>query len=257
MITIEPVPVATLHARRQAHFARLHQPPELYLELMVSGCRAYLLRESGAEAGHALVTSDGTLIELALTSAGCRVKQKVFAELCQTLGLRRALCFSFDSTLVSLCVAGGSLASPHGVLWREYIPRACTSLPVLRLAVERDIERILPYRENVFDTEEQVPIWVQNRWTYVLDEGDDLVGVGLCSPVWPETPQRDIGVMVHPAKRGLGHGQRIVASLAEKCLREGLVPTAGCAHDNLASQRTLLRAGFVSRDSLIEFRAGC
>jgi RimJ/RimL family protein N-acetyltransferase len=127
---------------------------------------------------------------------------------------------------------------------------------VLRLAVESDIERIVPHRENLFDTEAQVPEWVRCGWTYVLDEGTQLVGVGLCSPVWPGTPQRDIGVMVHPAKRGLGHGQRIVASLAEHCLRQDLVPTAGCAHDNVASQRTLLRAGFISRHSLIEFQLG-
>lgn len=255
-LQIEPTTLLQLQTHRQGHFARLQQPPELYVELLVPTSAACDLRVPEGPAGHVLVTPDGTLIELALTAAGCRRKEELFLELCQALRIRRAFCYSFDSTLISVCVASGAAAVAHGMLWRDYVPGQFASLPSLRPAVERDIEAILPHRENLFDTEEQVLEWVRSGWTYVLDEGKELVGVGLCSPVWPGTPQRDVGVMVHPARRGLGHGQRIIASLAERCLRQGLVPTAGCAQDNVASQRTLLRAGFVSRHSVIRFDLG-
>jgi len=248
--------IADLHAQRRDHFARLGQLPELYLELMVPHCRAYRLMLSGNLAGHALVTPEGTLIELSLGTASCNHRDRHFGEMCRSLGIRKILCFSFDSTLVSLCVAAGADALPHGMLFREVVPGTVRPLCVLRPAVESDIPTLLPIRDNVFDDEEQVYRWVRSGWVFVLEEGNDFIGAGLCSPVWPDSPARDVGVLVHPSKWGVGHGRRILASLAEQCLRTGLVPTGGCAYDNLASRGALHGAGFISRHSLIEFRLG-
>lgn len=255
-LQIEETHVADLHTQRRDHFARMGQLPELYLELMVPHCRTFSLMLSGERAGHALVAPEGTLIELSLGTAACNHRDRHFGEMCRALGIRRILCFSFDSMLVSLCATAGADAHPHGILFREMVPGRVRPLSVLRSAVENDIPTLLPIRDNVFDDEEQVYRWVRSGWVFVLEEGNDFIGAGLCSPVWSDSPARDIGVLVHPSKWGLGHGRCILASLAEECLRTGLVPTGGCAHDNLASRAALHGAGFISRHSLIEFRLG-
>jgi predicted GNAT family acetyltransferase len=69
----------------------------------------------------------------------------------------------------------------------------------------------------------------------------------------PGRDDLDIGMVVDPRRRRRGHGAYIVAHLKAHCLAKGWRPICCCAVDNPASQRTLERAGFASRDRLVEF----
>jgi GNAT superfamily N-acetyltransferase len=253
-LEIHPTTLEAVTPSRRQHFEDLHFAPELYLELMVPLSCAYGLFLDGVEAGHLLVTGDGCLIELALGGPLRRHKEEHFESICQGLGLRSARAYSCDGALVTLCLQRGASVCLEGLLFREFTPEQLSPLPTLRPAAEKDIETLVPIRDGVFDEEGQVSRWVRAGWVFVLEERGEFVGAGLRSPVWTARPERDIGVLIHPGHRNKGHGSRILARLAQDCLHEGLVPTAGCATDNVASRRALGRAGFASRDGLLSFR---
>ena len=252
-LEIDPTTVESVTVSRRQHFEDLHFAPELFLELMVPLSCAYRLLLDDVESGHLLVTRNGCLIELALRRSLRRHKEEHFESICRALDLRHVRAYSCDGALVSLCLERGASVSLEGLLYREFTPGQLSPLPVLRPAVEEDVETLVPIRDGVFDEEAQVSRWVRAGWVFVLEEHDEFLGAGLRSPVWPDRPERDIGVLVHPAHRAQGHGSGILARLAQDCLHEGLVPTAGCATDNLASRRALGRAGFTSRHALLSF----
>jgi len=84
--------------------------------------------------------------------------------------------------------------------------------------------------------------------------GGEILGCGLAEPVIPGRADVDIGMVVAPAHRGHALGAYIIAHLKRACLERGERPICGHHVDNLASQRSLERAGFASRHRLVEFR---
>ena len=120
-----------------------------------------------------------------------------------------------------------------------------------RPARPTDVAEILPHRHGVFDDDGQVATWIDRGWVVVLEGPAGWLGVGLESPVWPHGPERDVGVLVHPDHRRQGHGERILRYVKRRCLDRGLIPTGGCAVENLASRRALGRAGFACQHRLV------
>lgn len=256
-LTVASVPVSFLTPLREAHFARLGEGPELYLELMLRTADAYSLSWKGQPAGYCLRTRDGLLAELELSRSVWSVKSELFSQLVDTLPLSGARVFSFDSLLLGLCFERGWTAVIEGPLFRDLLDRAGPPRNEhlrLRLATPDDIAAILPHREGVFDTEEECREWVARGCVSVLEGDGRFLGIGLLSRVWPSRPEHDVGVMVHPDHRGRGYASYILRALKRRCLDEGMRPTAGCAAENTASARALSRAGFASQHVLMKIR---
>jgi RimJ/RimL family protein N-acetyltransferase len=88
-------------------------------------------------------------------------------------------------------------------------------------------------------------------WVYELDRTP--VGCGLMTPVRSGDDAMDLGVGVLPVWRGRGFGEQIIRHLKLECLRTRRGrPTCGCAVENVASRRTLEKAGFLTRHRVLE-----
>lgn len=257
-LTLTEVPLASLAAARDAHFARLGEGPELYVELLLRTGRAHSLDWCGRSAGYCIASADGRLAELDLQRDAWRVGAALFAALADQLELRWARCFSFDSLLLGLCFELGWTPTIEGRLFRDLLDECGPAEPMqaqlrLRAATSGDTPLIVPYRDGVFDTDDECREWIDRGFVSVLEREGALLGIGLLSPVWPTRLERDVGVMVHPDHRGHGHAAHILRALKRRCLDQGTRPTAGCAVDNVASRRALNRAGFRSQFSLLKF----
>ncbi len=257
-LTLTEVPLASLEDARNAHFARLGEAPELYVELLLRTSRAYSIDWCGRSAGYCIASSDGRLAELDLQRHAWPAGPALFAALADQLELRGAHCFSFDSQLIGLCVELGWAAAIEGRLFRDLLDESGVADAMqdqlrLRVATSGDTPFIMPHREGVFDTDDECREWIDRGYVSVLEREGVFLGIGLISPVWPTRLERDVGVMVHPDHRGHGYASHILRVLKRRCLDQGLRPTAGCAVDNVASQRALNRAGFGSQFSLLKF----
>lgn len=254
-LALHTVALASLAAERHDHFARLGEAPELHLELMLSTAIAHRLSWSGQHVGYALQGADGRLLELELHSG--QGTSEVFSSLADQLQPDGAWCFSFDSRLLTLGAERGWSATVDGTLFRELADDRGPDPSEhagrrLRPATLADVNVILPFRAGVFDDAEQCREWIRRDRVSVLERSGDFLGIGLLTRVWPTRSEHDVGVMVHPDHRGLGHGSFILRALKRRCLERGGRPTAGCATENVASSLALQRAGFVSRHSLLK-----
>ncbi len=253
-LLLSTVAVDALATERDDHYARLGEAPELVLELMLSTAVAYRIAWNGRHLGYAIHAADGLLLELELLEGPGSLE--VFGSLADRLRLGGAWCFSFDARLLALGARRGWSSTVDGTLFRdladsrgpephEHVGRR------LRPATLADVPAIAPFRAGVFDDEEQCREWIRRERVSVLERSGDFLGIGLLTRVWPTRTEHDVGVMVHPDHRGVGHASFILRALKRHCLDRGWRPTAGCATENVASSRALQRAGFVSRHSLL------
>lgn len=255
-LAVSATVVPSLAAEREDHFARLGEAPELHLELMLSTAIAYRITWDGQVVGYALQGADGLLVELEL-HAGPETSE-VFAALADRLGLSGAWCLSFDAQLLALVAERGWSATVDGTLFRDLADHRGPAPGEhagrrLRPATLADVSTIAPFRAGVFDDDEQCREWILRDRVSVLERGGAFLGIGLLTRVWPTRLEHDVGVLVHPDHRGLGHASFILRALKRRCLDRGGRPTAGCGVENVASSRALQRAGFVSRHTLIRF----
>jgi GNAT superfamily N-acetyltransferase len=255
-LTLTTVPLALLDVEREAHFERLGEGPELYLELFLRKATTYHFAWDGRPAGYCIRSEDGLVAELEIHRHVWHDKAEIFSTLIDEIALCGACCFSFDSLLLGLCIQSGWTGTIEGPLFRNLLDEQGPSKQEgreLRPAIPADIETILPYREGVFDTEDECRQWVTRGHVSILERASVFLGIGLLTRVWATRPEHDVGVMVHPDHRGRGHATFILRALKRRCLDHGMRPTAGCAAENVGSSRALQYAGFASQHSLIRF----
>jgi len=255
-LALSLVSLASLAEERRDHFARLGEAPELHLELMLATASAYRVGWNGRSVGYALRGADGRLVELELERLPGHETSEVFESLVERLDLEGAWCFSFDARLLALGAERDWSSTVDGTLFRDLAdvrgphPNEHAGRR-LRPATIADLETIVPFREGVFDDEEQCREWILRDRVTVLESDGDFIGIGLLTRVWATRREHDVGVMVHPDHRRHGHAAYILRALKRRCLDEGMRPTAGCAPSNVASSRALGRAGFVGTHALV------
>lgn len=259
-LVVSAVGLSSLADERAAHFARLGEGPELFLELMLRTAAAWRIDWRGRRAGYCLSSADRLLVELDLERPLGAEGPHVFGALCRRLALRGAWCPSFDSLLLGLGHGVGWTSAVEGPLFRDLADDrgpAPTEHPGLRLrpAVAADVDAILPHRADVFGDDEECREWVGRDLVSVLERDGQFLGIGLLTRVWGTRREHDVGVMVHPDHRGRGYASFVLRSLKRRCLDLGMRPTAGCSRENVASAAALRRAGFVSRHGLLRLRA--
>ncbi len=83
---------------------------------------------------------------------------------------------------------------------------------------------------------------------------NEFVGCGMVLRTHPDWNFCDLGVWVNPSKRGNAIGSQIILNLREFAINNNMKPSCGCAIENIASQKTIEKSGFVSKYKLINFR---
>lgn len=81
-----------------------------------------------------------------------------------------------------------------------------------------------------------------NQWVLVGEAGIVARGGYLCHY---NPPYADVFMSVEEAFRGRGYGAFLVQEIKRACRADGRLPAARCQVENVASRRTLERAGFV------------
>jgi GNAT superfamily N-acetyltransferase len=232
------------------------EPQELYLELKVHGSRAFVIEAEGEQAGYLLIGLDGVLLEYFVVPAYIRNAEAWFREILQRCSIQKALCKSFDHTLLACCLDRQISVRVEGILCREWVDRPHPKredLLAVRTAGPEDVQQIIAINEEVFDHPDQVRDYVQNERVLMFEDASALIGFGLFSRVIPGRPEFDIGMLVVPAFRRLGYGSAIIRYMADFCRKQGWRPICGCDATNAGSLRCLQNAGFIARHRLLEF----
>jgi len=234
----------------------LPQPQELFVENLVATGTCWSIRRDDEEIGYAVIHGAETLVELHVRTTELRCLAAAFEELASARGLRRILAKSFDPSLMFVALLRPRQVRTTGLLYRVIVDPdfAADAAIGVRAATLDDLAPLLRLGADFFDGPAEIEDYIAAGGLMIYEAGDGApLGAGVMKPVVPGRDDVDIGMVVDRRRRRRGHGAYIIALLKAHCLARGWRPICGCAIDNLASQRTLERAGFASRHRLVEF----
>lgn len=244
---------------RNDYLNSLSQFQELFIELMINDSDFYVLRNDKIEMGYVITNNERVLIEFHVFEKYVPNSHNLFKQIIGELSITDIYCKSFDSLLLSNCMLSSLSYSVIGVLYRDYTEPLVKSDPGIQMK-KADLSSVNLLMEQddsikeLFETKDQLTDFVKNENVFEFYKNDVLVGCGMVLRTNPTWNYCDLGVWVKPWKRGKNFGAQIILNLKEFAVKNNLKPSCGCAIDNIASQKTIEKSGFVSKHKLINFK---
>jgi len=242
---------------RKGYFDSLPQFQEAFLELMIGDC--YIFRGDSEEIGYVVLNNEDVLIEFYVSLKYISQSTNIFRQVICELSITDIYCKSFDSLLLNNCLLNLYPYSLVGLLYRDYVAPLVEKDPkiIYKKSDFLAAEFLASQDESImelFDTKEQVVDYIQNHDVFEFYKDEAFFGCGMVIRTHPDWNFCDLGVWVVPSQRGKSLGAQILLNLSEFAGKKNLTPSCGCAIDNIASQKTIQKSGYVSRYSVINFQ---
>lgn len=254
MVKFKKVSYDTVKVIRDEYFDSIYEVQELYMELLVEEADYYII-ELRDIIGYFIITQEGVLIEFYLTIDNIRNCQSIFKKIISDYNISRVYCKSFDSVLLKCCLKNSASHKVIGTLFRDFTNTDTDEMEgfSIKTASDTDIHYLLEQTDGLYESEKELMKLVKaGNINMYLFEGQ-LIGCGFLIKILNKRNFYDIGMWVNPIFRKMGYASRIIANLKGYCLKNNMIPTCGCASDNIASQRVLEKNGFISKHDLVEF----
>lgn len=246
---------------RTAYLNSLPEFQELYIELMIERADPYFLRVESHEVGYTIINSEGVLIEFFVKKEYYPQSREYLNQITEELSVSEIYCKSFDFLLLSNCLLNAYAYSVTGMLYKDYVtPRvSMDNSIVMKLAGRSNVIFLLEQDESIrelFETKAQLVGFIKKEKVFMFYRHEEFVGCGMVLRTNKDWNYCDLGVWTHPGHRNKGIGTQIILRLREFALKNNMKPGCGCAIENIASQKTIEKSGFVSRHRLVDFRTG-
>lgn len=255
MILFKKVNYCDIENLRNQYFDSIGEAQELYIELMVNKSDYYLITDQEI-IGYFVISFEKAIVEYHLLQSRIKDCEWIFEKIIQDFYVERIFCKSFDSILLKCCLKCIASYKVIGTLFRGYFDIETPESDGLQIrkAVQGDIPYLLKQTDELYETEEELYWMVDSGSIIMYHINDQWIGCGFLIKTIENRNYYDIGMWVKTEFRKKGYATKIIANLKKFCLRNNMVPTCGCAVENIASRKTLEKNGFFSKHDLIEFK---
>lgn len=220
------------------------------------------IRISERLAGFFCINEEGQLLQFHIQPEFERSASDIFDSVLARDEVQGAMVSTADPLFLGLCLDCQKSTRVHTYLYQDHSSdevvfpgdsearfdhAEADELSVLverqRASLEQDPgDWLIGYLENL----------IARRELYVLRHEGQIVGTGEARVSDSQSPFADLGVITMLQHRGKGFAPHILSRLKRICYERQLVPICSTTVENLASQRAITRAGFVSRHRLLE-----
>ncbi|MCP4426399.1 MAG: GNAT family N-acetyltransferase, partial [Chloroflexi bacterium] len=194
---------------------------------------------------------------------------ELFAAVIGSEWVETAVAGTNDPAFLSLCLDVQKQVSVNTYLFHDarQVDPALPTYPwaTFRLSTERDLERLLAFygRNDEFSDSDAIEAnfggqrsfiqsLIANQQSFILMDGDTLLGIGECRVSASQPPYADIGMIVDKDHRRRGVGASILARLKAHCASQNAIPICSCAADNFVSRKTIEKAGFAAHHRMLD-----
>lgn len=238
---------------RATYLRSLPEAQDAFLEDMATAGVVWGLALEGHALGYAIILHD-MLVECHLNGHANLVSPALHS-LRQATGVRSVLVKSFDLPLRAALDEIGLDGRVAALLYREVAPRGFFGRDdVFARRPRMEEARSMVDPAEGFLRPGDVEDFVLHGWFVAFENrAGKVFGFAVAKRVTSARPEVEFSMFVKPFARGQGLGVHIVDYMASLCESSGSVPVCSSAVWNLASQRTLERAGFRSRHTLLQY----
>lgn len=240
---------------REDYLDSIKDSQELYVEFLVDSGDYFLLQDKiGVTLGYFITFNQNVLVEFYLLKDYLANCESIFRAVVKRFSIKRVFCKSFDSILLKCCLDQFKEHKLIGLLFRDLYPvKSIQNSLKVREPRQEDLQVISSVKEGLFDDDREIQQYIQNRNMLIYEKGNKFIGCGIFQRINERQRFYDIGMLVHPEYRNKGFGAEIISSLTTFCHSNSWIPVCGCSVENIASRKTLEKAGFISKHNLIEF----
>ncbi|MBP1672769.1 MAG: hypothetical protein H6Q25_584 [Bacteroidetes bacterium] len=255
MIQILKVELNEISSLRFDYLDSLIEFQELFLEMFIDDSTIYKIEFNGNLIGYSIITVDNILIEFYIIDKYVPICSDAFQFIVNELAIQTIYCKSFDSLLLNCCFINSYPYTLIGSLYRNYVTTDKFTMDnmTIRFAEEKDYIFLLQQKGELYETPEELKRFVNGNNIIMFFRDSQLLGCGYLIKVHDHYNYFDIGMWVNPDFRNQGIATMIISYLKETCIINNWIPICGCAIENVASQRTLEKNGFISKHKLIKF----
>jgi len=223
----------------------------------------FLIQVNGDLAGYYVVNDEGALLQFFLVPEHAGKGKEIFGEVIGQDSIKSAIVQTIDSLFLSLCLDSHLNLSVHTYLYQHELQvdavHPSSEGTVLESADLADLDRVNDFQIACLGGNEELRSWLQGYSNnlikrselYVLARDSKWIGLGEYRKSDSQTNIVDVGVMVHPDHRGNRWAAYILSLLAEQGRSNGHEIICSTTVDNLASQKAISGAGFVSRNRIL------
>ena len=240
---------------RNEYLSQLVEPQELYLEMMIWNAESIGIEIENQIAGYVQV-KENVLLEYFIRNQFLPVNDIIFSQLLNEFEIKSIYCKSFDQLLLTSTLPYIKKRIEIGYHFRDFDD----SKPFIedesistRFGILDDIPVLETFMKDIFNDIEELQMVIKNNNLIIFEKDDAIIGFGIFQKTVPNFNWFDIGMAVKPEFRKKGVGTYIISYLKNYCIQRGWKPTCGCDIKNIASKRTLEKAGIYSKHKLYEF----
>jgi predicted acetyltransferase len=268
MIAFERIANLDLIANwKQAYLQSLAAPLDGYWETaIIDPAPHWLMMVNGRALGYFAADAQKQLLQFYAVEQAA----DLFAAVIGSEWVETAVAGTNDPTFLSLCLDVQKQISVNTYLFQD-ARRAAPDLPAyphaeFRPSETQDLERLLAFygRNDEFADSDAIDALggqrdfvqslIANQQSFVLEDGAALLGIGECRVSASQPPYADIGMIVDNAHRRRGVGTAILAHLKAHCYAQNNIPICSCAADNIASRKTIEKAGFFAGHRILNVK---
>ncbi len=231
---------------------------ELFLEIQVGDSSIFTVEQNSISIGHIIINSEKIALEFYLQAEYLNQSKSILKSCIQNFDLEGFYCKSFDFALLDACLSNKLSYEVIGTLYRDYndtSKKHTHSLDRKRFECT-DIEILLNQDESInelFDNESQLRHFILNEHVFGYYQSEDLIGCGIIIKTHKDYNYCDLGVWVNPQHRKQGFASYILNNLRDIALSFDMIPSCGCAIDNIASGKAIEKSGFISKHTMLFF----
>lgn len=242
---------------RLSYMEKLTAPLDGYwVSVVIDQSDCYEIVYNNIIVGHFSVKTDKTLVQFCVFDNHLKYSSEIFEYLISHNLVTSAAVSTIESTFLSLCLDYQKDISIEMYLFCDISSPETTlnefSNLSFRFADENDIDIVIKECGLPFDGYYQ-KIIKQNQ-LFVLYSDNIFLGIGEFRISKINSKYADIGVAVAKKYHRKGIGTYIINNLKKYCNKNNVIAIASCDSENIASKKTLEKAGLVSKNRIINVK---
>jgi predicted acetyltransferase len=253
---------------KQAYLASLVGPMDGYWETAVIGLSPhYEMVVDGERVGY-FAAKNGRLLQFFVADEFLPRASALFDAVLADGELSSASVSTVEPMFLSLCLDRQTDVSINSYLFHDHHP-VQPQLSVyphaqFRPGILADLAPLVQFYQENNEYEDTEAIeegagglepyareLIENEQVFLLVDAGVILGIGECRHSETQKPYADVGMITHYQHRQRGIGVFILAQLKESCYSHYVKPICSCAFDNIASRKTIEKAGFITQHCIL------
>ncbi len=211
------------------------------------------------QAGYFCVNDDNILLQFHLKDAFLAEAIPVFEKMINEGFAAQAIVGTNEPLFLSLCMDQQKSAEVHTYLFEQdksVVDTISSENYKLNLATQDEFSALLNFVEESVGGGDWLEGYMRNlieqKELFFLADADTILATGECRISKTQLPFADLGMIVNKNFRGQNIATNVLKELKSRSIERHLIPICSTTVGNIAAQKAITKAGFVSRHRLLE-----